>query len=322
MNKVGKKIEILIKRGVRVDEKDNSGFTALHYTSEHPYNDAIIALLKCGANVNEQNKKGLAAIHFASKMKYEGTMRVLLENGSDVDVDKRDDGGLTALHHASMYGDTEAMELLLEFQADADKKDNDGFTALHHASEDGMIIGMSLLLEVTVNVDEKDKKGFTAVEELLSQGASVNYMAEGGSTPLHAACIRGYENIVEVLESKKTEERRPMKERPRTKRPKINMLRENANVVAPLVTEKLVGLICPREGGGRSTNKSLLIMTTVRRSCRKKRQLIYTYTASHIPHTRAGNTLYDANQLLLIVYNITQPLCAVFRSQASIWKTR
>jgi ankyrin repeat protein len=162
----------------------------------------------------------------------------------------------------------------------------------------------------------------SAVEELLSQGASVNYMAEGGSTPLHAACIRGYENIVEVLESKKTEERRPMKERPRTKRPKINMLRENANVVAPLVTEKLVGLICPREGGGRSTNKSLLIMTTVRRSCRKKRQLIYTYTASHIPHTRAGNTLYDANQLLLIVYNITQPLCAVFRSQASIWKTR
>lgn len=93
------KLRSLIARG-HLHDKDNSGYTALHYAARSGH------LLIC---------------------------RILLDAG--IGVDERTHGGVTALHRAAMMGHLEIVNLLLTRKSDPFVQDSDGKTALHRAAE-------------------------------------------------------------------------------------------------------------------------------------------------------------------------------------------
>ncbi|XP_055545797.1 ankyrin repeat domain-containing protein 39 [Wyeomyia smithii] len=104
------KLRTLIAKG-HLNDKDNSGYTALHYAARSGH------LLMC---------------------------RVLLESG--INVDERTNGEATALHRAAMMGHDTIINLLLSHNANLLLQDSDGKTALHRAAEKGHVGSCKILV--------------------------------------------------------------------------------------------------------------------------------------------------------------------------------
>jgi ankyrin repeat protein len=95
-------VEALLKHGVRVNEQDIDGRTALHYAVENRQAaDVVAALLRAGADVNRQS--GLTARYLP---------------------------GATPLIIAASVGNARAVELLLDAGADQNALTSDRMTAL------------------------------------------------------------------------------------------------------------------------------------------------------------------------------------------------
>lgn len=106
------KVRTLIARGHLCD-RDNSGYTALHYAARAGHLAICRMLLEAGIGVNEQTHGG----------------------------------GATALHRAAMMGRDQILKLLLAHKADALLQDSDGRTALHRAAEKGHLESCRILLQ-------------------------------------------------------------------------------------------------------------------------------------------------------------------------------
>lgn len=106
------KVRTLIGRGHLCD-RDNSGYTALHYAARAGHLEICRMLLEAGIGVNERTHGG----------------------------------GATALHRAAMMGREPILKLLLAHKADALLQDSDGKTALHRAAEKGHLESCRILLQ-------------------------------------------------------------------------------------------------------------------------------------------------------------------------------
>ncbi len=96
------RVELLIKKGVNVDDKDINGSTAL-----------------MGAAING----------------YIDTVKLLIDEKASIDV--KDNEGNTALIYATIYGHRDIVKLLVEKKVDIHSKSNEGYTALNYAEKKG-----------------------------------------------------------------------------------------------------------------------------------------------------------------------------------------
>jgi ankyrin repeat protein len=128
-------LRFLIRKGLKVDQKDKDGET---YLSSFGFFEADVAheLIKAGANPNARDRRGATALMHASAYGYEDVVRVLIENGADVNL--TDYNGRTALMYAvgeeNRQYFVDAIPLLLAKGADASRRDKDGKTALDIAT--------------------------------------------------------------------------------------------------------------------------------------------------------------------------------------------
>lgn len=126
------KVRTLIARGHLVD-RDNSGYTALHYAARAGHLEVCRILLEAGIGVNERTHRG----------------------------------GATALHRAAMMGRDQIIKLLLAHKADALLQDSDGKTALHRAAEKGHLESCRILLQAGPAARSlPDSKGHIPVEAI------------------------------------------------------------------------------------------------------------------------------------------------------------
>ncbi|XP_053692124.1 ankyrin repeat domain-containing protein 39-like [Sabethes cyaneus] len=129
-----RKLRALIDKG-HLNDKDNSGYTALHYVARNGH------LLMC---------------------------RILLENG--LGVDETTHGGATALHRAAMMGHESIVKLLLAYKANHLLQDSDGKTALHRAAEKGHVGVCTLLVHhdpaIVTICDAKGRKPLDTIDKL------------------------------------------------------------------------------------------------------------------------------------------------------------
>lgn len=137
----------LIQSGANVNEKNNSGYTALHIASGNGCDEIIKELLQGGANINEKDIAGMTPLHIASKRGSTDIVKILLQNGANID-EKDNDGG-TALHWAFSFLKT-AKELLA-WGADYTIQDNQGYDGLYGWSEEDK---KQLLEETTLEMKE------------------------------------------------------------------------------------------------------------------------------------------------------------------------
>ena len=110
-------------------ERDEYGFTALHYVMSEEGTDIPRLLIRCGADVNAATLDGITPMHNAQ---HPELVTLLLQNGAVLNA--RDKQGRTPLHLWATEGiHTGALEIiraLLAAGADANSVDNDGHSPL------------------------------------------------------------------------------------------------------------------------------------------------------------------------------------------------
>lgn len=205
---------ILLDNGAKIDERDGSGRSALHYATMNSESDpeAVVRLLLAkGADPNAKDNIGKAPLLTAVNAGHEILVRLLLESGADLQSKGR--YGETALLLAAQTGHDGIFKLLLEKNNNLglEPKDRLGRTALLVAAWNGHKTIVKQLLESGADLELKDNMGRTAllwaseggheavVELVLEKGAGVDSCDNNGWTALLTAAADGRETVVRLL---------------------------------------------------------------------------------------------------------------------------
>ena len=172
-----KVVELLLKRGAKVEKQENDGISPLMFASQLGHYEVVKLFLDNGDDVDRVDNEGYSAIMFASKKGHWKVVKLLLEKGSYIDQ-QENENGWSALMQASRFGHTKTVEVLLENGATVDLQKEDGWSALMQASDNGH---------------------HEIAKILLDHGANVNLEEEDGWTPLIIASGRGHEQVLKVL---------------------------------------------------------------------------------------------------------------------------
>ncbi|GBP32657.1 Tankyrase [Eumeta japonica] len=217
-------MEMLIRKGARVNEKNKDGQTPLHVATEHSHIDAMDILLRHGAKVNACDGRGDSALSVAARRDSAAACRLLLACGADARpapeplYAQPDDACSAAaalrLLEAARTGDAETARAILQSRPRlVNCRDLDGrhSTPLHFAAGYNRLALAQLLLQHGADVHAKDKGGlvplhnacsyghFEVTELLVSAGAGVNAADLWRFTPLHEAAAKGKADIVRLL---------------------------------------------------------------------------------------------------------------------------
>lgn len=104
-------VKALLNRGVDVNARDSSGFTALIFAASYGHTDTVKLLLARGADANAKSRLlGYTALMNAAASGKIIIVKDLLDAGADVNA--RNDDGITALTLAEELSDTLIIELL------------------------------------------------------------------------------------------------------------------------------------------------------------------------------------------------------------------
>ena len=198
-------VEELYAQGADITQKDNEGWTPLHFACRYSNNRYIVSrLLARGADITQKNKGGATPLHLACCNANLEVVICLLKKGSD--ITQKDNEGWTPLHFACRYGNNpDIVSRLLEQGADITQKDNEGWTPLHfacrYANNPDVV---RLLIEKGADITQKDTNGETplhiacryannpdVVRLLIEKGADITQKDTNGETPLHIACRYG-----------------------------------------------------------------------------------------------------------------------------------
>ncbi|XP_045483729.1 poly [ADP-ribose] polymerase tankyrase [Harmonia axyridis] len=216
-----------------------TGDTPVHavVSSLYPKRKQVLELLiRKGAQLNEKNKDFLTPLHIAADNSYYELIDLILRNGGKVNA--LDRSGQTALHRCAKDGNVQVCRILLSYNVDTTVVSLQGYTAAQMASEDVQKIFQDppgsadvecQLLEAAksgnlelvqqlltsfphiVNCRDLDGRHSTplhfasgynrvaVVEYLLEQGADVHAKDKGGLVPLHNACSYGHYEVTELL---------------------------------------------------------------------------------------------------------------------------
>ena len=152
----------LLARGARLELKDWTGRTALHWASQEGRAETARELLLQGS--------ALEAATFAAVAGRQSPLLIASREGHlEIVRELRSRRGSTPLFAAIKQGHLEVVRELLTRGAAVDSADKGGRTPLHIASEWGHA---------------------QVVRELLARGAAVDAANEDGWTPLHGASVK------------------------------------------------------------------------------------------------------------------------------------
>jgi ankyrin repeat protein len=202
-------IEVLLKKGAKLEKKTKEGDTALQIAILGNNLSMVRFLLEKGASLDERNSNGLGVLHTAVTCNSEDMIQLLLEKGADINAKAIND--LTPLHIAVSCNKKKMVQLLLKKGADINAKAINDFTPLHLAVSCNSEEMIQLLLEAGADIEEKNNKGFTVlhlavsfgnkdlISVLLKREANIEAKTHEGSTALHLAVRCNSEEMIQLL---------------------------------------------------------------------------------------------------------------------------
>lgn len=202
-------VELLLRKEVDINAKDNEGVTALAYASGRGHVDIVKILLANKADANSRSNIGSTPLMNAAYMGHVKIVAELVAGGADVNAQSND--GSTALMNAAAHGYIEIVKILLAHDADVNTCEICGLNALWNAISSGHTAIAKMLIKNGANVNAKANDGTTAlmnaaftgntavVSMLLRAGASVNVKADNGWTALSIAKNMNHAEIVRML---------------------------------------------------------------------------------------------------------------------------
>ena len=203
-----KSAELLVKRGISLDLKDDRARTPLHHSILSNFTAFTKYLISKGANINALDDDGCTPLDLALNKSMISTAVLLHKHGGR--TEKRTS---ETLPQAASYGNIDKVKELLCAGADVNSRDKNWQTALSHALHLGNRELVELLIangaDINIlhepqTINRAAMKGYKDIVELLiSYGADVNAVDRGNSawgiTPLQMAVSFGHKEIVELL---------------------------------------------------------------------------------------------------------------------------
>ncbi|GFT65912.1 hypothetical protein NPIL_166011, partial [Nephila pilipes] len=223
-------VKLLLKeKNVHINDKGNDGFSLLHIAAQAGNLNIVTYLINQGADVNSQNDAGSKPIHIATReghkdiveffIKFRSLnnyidafsqsllhyavlggqteiLQLLIDLEFDVNVTDRND--CKPIHVAAISGDKNALEILLQHGAyyNATYKD---MTPLQLAAENNYLSCVQLLMLIKELFNAVKHNNLSEIEKCISEGVILNVKSTDNVTPLHYACWKGYQDIVNIL---------------------------------------------------------------------------------------------------------------------------
>ncbi|TMW61556.1 hypothetical protein Poli38472_012747 [Pythium oligandrum] len=166
-------ISKLVKLGVDVEAKEESGKTALHFAALAGRADIVKTLLSLGANVNAADEYARMPLHCAAKYGNAETVEVLLANGAEIEA---------------MYGD---LKTPLACACRRASPDVARVLVKHGANLEGMNAMVALIIIL-------DRNRADTMTMLLENGFDANFKYETTSV-LDTAVLAGKVDVVKTL---------------------------------------------------------------------------------------------------------------------------
>lgn len=151
-----------IRGGVRIDEPDAEGLTALWWAVYYGHLSTAERLLQNGASAKIADQQGRQLPHLFAANDHCNGLNLLLRFRVRLNVSDHD--GFTPLMAAAAKGRISAAVLLLDNGLDLAEQDKNGKTALHYAAEGGQRRMVELLLSHGADAHTPDQRGQSAYE--------------------------------------------------------------------------------------------------------------------------------------------------------------
>ncbi|MBL8895249.1 MAG: ankyrin repeat domain-containing protein [Rhizobiales bacterium] len=176
------RVDVLIKAGMPVDEKNNAGETALLLAVKHDKTAIAKALMAAGASINARAKNKDTPWLLAGASGRTEIIREMIPFGPDLSIRNRYGGN--ALIPACERGHVETIRLLLTTAIDVDHVNNLGWTCL---------------LEIVI-LGDGGPRHVEAARLVLDAGANPNLADKDGVSPLAHARAKGQAEIATLIE--------------------------------------------------------------------------------------------------------------------------
>ncbi|XP_023591612.1 death-associated protein kinase 1 [Trichechus manatus latirostris] len=202
-------LQLLIKRGSRIDVQDKGGSNAIYWASRHGHVDTLKFLNENKCPLDVKDKSGETALHVAARYGHADVVQLLCSFGSNANFQDKEEE--TPLHCAAWHGYYSVARALCEAGCNVNIKNREGETPLLTASARGYHDIVECLADHGADLDASDKDGHIAlhlavrrcqmevIKTLLGQGCFVDFQDRHGNTPLHVACKDGNMPIVVAL---------------------------------------------------------------------------------------------------------------------------
>ncbi|RFU32189.1 hypothetical protein B7463_g4179, partial [Scytalidium lignicola] len=158
-------VKALVDKGANVKVKYWGRDTTLHLAikCKKKVKGIVQLLLKKGVDANERDDRGWTALHWATSLGWKGVVRLLIrkenvEKNCQASWDRR-----TPLHLAAAESNPTLVKLLVESGADVDICDRMGWTALHAATDKCCKQTVRILLRNSAKINAKGAHGETAL---------------------------------------------------------------------------------------------------------------------------------------------------------------
>ncbi|KAJ8025370.1 Tankyrase-1 [Holothuria leucospilota] len=198
-------VELLIRKGANLVDKNNEGSTPLHLAAAKGYLPIMDVLLKSGAKVDSTDNLGQTPLHRAAREDLPEACKLLLDNGADTTVLSLQ--GMTP----QQLGSENIQKILNEEHLVNQVDDSTKFLEASKAGDLDLVKAMTAKNPAIVNCRDKEGRHSTplhfaagynrvaVVDFLLQHGAYVHAKDKGGLVPLHNACSFGHYEVTELL---------------------------------------------------------------------------------------------------------------------------